>query len=80
MYVDCAVIVTVCEPEPLVLESPGPETEQLPGTTSCELHVTTEVLPFFTRVGLAVMLACGETTVTDANPGVELPPAPEQTT
>jgi len=59
VYSDCELIVTVCDPDLVFRESPGPETVQArdPPVTSDELQVITDVPPIATREGDAEMVA-----------------------
>lgn len=78
VYVDCAVMVTACELDLLVLESPGPETVQ--EFTPVAPHVIVEESPENTLDGLAEMVAFGAKTSIEAKDGGEFTPAPEQMT
>ena len=54
----------------------GPVTWQ--EATPLPLHVMVEVPPVVTRIGFALIVAFGARTVTEANAGAEVPPAPVQ--
>ena len=56
----------------------GPVTVQ--ESTPLALHESVVLLPGWTRIGLAEMVADGARTSTDAKDGEEEPPAPEQMT
>ena len=72
-------MVTDCEPDLLVLDSPGPETVHEP--TPVAFHdMVEDPPPLGTLDGLAEIVADGARTSTEANAGAEFPPAPEHTT
>ena len=71
-------MVTGCEPDLLVLDSPGPKTVHEP--TPVAFHEMVEdPPPLGTLDGLAEIVADGAKTSIDANAGAEFPPAPEHT-
>jgi hypothetical protein len=76
--IDLEDIMTDCDPERLVDERPGPETEQL--FTCDAFQEICDDDPFWILAGSAEISAFGAKTCTDANAGAELPPVPEHIT
>ena len=71
------LMTTDCVPVRVVDARPGPDSIQL--ATCVPLHVMSELAPFATRTGEAVMLVCGSKTVIAAwLGGIEVPPGPVQ--
>jgi len=76
--IDWKDIDTSCDPDMPDDERPGPETVQ---PVTCDaLQDICELAPARTRVGFAAMVTLGARTSTDAKAGVDVPPAPVQTT